>query len=357
MPNSLLFSPLPIRSVILRNRIGVSPMCQYSSTDGFPNDWHVVHLGSRAVGGAGLVMTEATAVAAIGRISPGDTGIWNDAHIDAWKKVTAFVESQGSIPGIQLAHAGRKASTAAPWDGGLAVSPADGGWEPIGPGAERFGDGYPVPRAMTETDFADVLAQYVAAAKRALAAGFRVIEIHSAHGYLLHSLLSPVTNKRTDEFGGAFEQRTKFLVELAKQVRSAIGEAVPLFVRLSCSDWIEGGWTIRDSVHLTSQLREVGVDAIDCSSGGIAPDVKIPIAPGYQTEFAGQIRTQTGIKTAAVGLITDGAQAETILRTGQADLVFLAREMLRDPYWPRRVAKELGIDPADFTPKQYTRSW
>ncbi|MCC6954264.1 MAG: NADH:flavin oxidoreductase/NADH oxidase, partial [Deltaproteobacteria bacterium] len=325
MSTPLLFTPFQLRSVTFRNRIGVSPMCQYSSEDGFPNDWHLVHLGARAIGGAALVMVEASAVSAIGRISPSDAGIWKDEHIAAWQKVTSFLTAHGAVPGVQLAHAGWKASTPAPWAGEGTVAAADGGWEPIGVGSKSFSDSYPTPREATENDIEQVCRQFKAAAHRAIAAGFRVVEVHAAHGYLLNSFLSPVSNKRTDAYGGSFENRTRLLFRVVSDVRHAVGDEVPLFVRLSTTDWVEGGWTLEDSINLSSRLRDAGVDLIDCSSGGISPKAKIAVGPGYQTEFAAAIRRDSKIPTAAVGMITDPIQAETIVRTGQADLVLLAR--------------------------------
>jgi 2,4-dienoyl-CoA reductase-like NADH-dependent reductase (Old Yellow Enzyme family) len=357
MASPLLFEPFKLRSITLRNRIGVSPMCQYSCDNGLIGDWHFVHLGSRAVGGAGLVMAEATAVSAEGRISPADTGIWSDAHADAWRRVVAFLAAQGAVPGIQLAHAGWKGSTAAPWKGGKAVDPADGGWRPVGVGDTPFTDGYPVPRSLTPADIDRVCGEWRVAARRAIDAGFRLVEIHAAHGYLLHSFLSPHSNHRTDEYGGSFENRTRLLLRIATELRGVVPDDLPLAVRLSCTDWVEGGWVIEDSVRLAQRLKEIGVDLVDCSSGGVAPTAKIPVGPGYQTAFAEAIRRQARIATAAVGLLTEPHQAETILRTGQADLVFLAREMLRDPYWPARAARVLGASTERMAPTQYGRAW
>lgn len=357
MPTPLLFEPFTLRSVTLRNRVGVSPMCQYSCEGGLVGDWHFVHLGSRAIGGAGLVMAEATAVSAEGRISPADTGIWSDAHTDAWRRVVGFIAAHGAVPGIQLAHAGWKGSTAAPWKGGKAVAPDAGGWQPVGVGDVPFTDGYPVPRMLSEADIDRVCEEWKAAARRALDAGFRLIEIHAAHGYLLHSFLSPVSNRRTDSYGGSFGNRTRLLVRIGSALRGVLPSDLPLAVRLSCSDWVEGGWTIEDSIRLSGALRGLGVDLIDCSSGGISPSAKIPVGPGYQTAFAAAIRREAGIATAAVGMITEAHQAETIVRSGQADLVFLAREMLRDPYWPARAARSLGASVEGMAPAQYGRAW
>lgn len=358
MPTPVLFEPFPLRSVTLRNRIGVSPMCQYSCEGGLVGDWHFVHLGSRAVGGAGLVMAEATAVSPEGRISPSDTGIWSDAHADAWRRVVAFVADQGAVPGIQLAHAGWKGSTAAPWKGGKAVAPEAGGWQPVGVGDVPFTEGYPVPQALTAADIDRVCGEWRDAARRALDAGFRLIEIHAAHGYLLHSFVSPVSNRRTDQYGGSFENRVRLLLRIVADLRGLIPDDLPLAVRLSCTDWVEDGWTTDDSVRLATRLRELGVDLIDCSSGGISPTAKIPVGPGYQTAFAAAIRREARIATAAVGMITEPQQAETIVRSGQADLVFLAREMLRDPYWPATAARALGASPERMVPPvQYGRAW
>jgi 2,4-dienoyl-CoA reductase-like NADH-dependent reductase (Old Yellow Enzyme family) len=351
----VLFEPLQLRSVTLRNRVGVSPMCEYSSIDGFADDWHLVHLGSRAVGGAGLVMTEATAVEAPGRISPNDLGIWKDEHVDALARVTRFVRAHGAAVGIQLAHSGRKGSTARPWEGGKAVELASGGWTPLAPGVEPFDAGYAVPEALSEDGIARVIAAFASAAKRALDAGFQVVEIHAAHGYLLHEFLSPVANRRPDRWGGAFENRTRLVREVVRAVRGAWPDALPLIVRLSTTDWLgREGWDVDDSVALARLLRAEGVDVIDCSSGGIAPRVRIDAGPGYQTAFAARVRAEAEIATAAVGMITSAAQAEHILRTGQADLVFLARELLRDPYWPLHAAKALGAKVA--WPLQYERA-
>ncbi len=353
----MLFEPLTFRGVTFRNRIGVSPMCQYSCKDGVVGDWHLVHLGSRAVGGAGLVMAEATAVTADGRISPADTGIWKDEHVTAWRRIVSFVAEHGAVPGIQLAHAGWKGSTVPPWQGRNLVPIGAGGWQPVGVGGEPFDEGYPVPRQLTEVDIDRLCIDWREAALRAVAAGFKLIEVHAAHGYLFHSFLSPLSNRRGDTYGGSFENRARFLLRVVKEVRAAIPGDMPLFVRLSCSDWTDGGWTIADSIRLAMLLRELGVDLIDCSSGGAVPKANIPLGPGYQTAFAAAIRLQAGIPTAAVGMITGPHQAETILSTGQADMVFLAREMLRDPYWPGRAAKALGHKTEGLLPIQYGRAW
>jgi 2,4-dienoyl-CoA reductase-like NADH-dependent reductase (Old Yellow Enzyme family) len=351
---SKLLSPLKIRNLELRNRIIVSPMCQYSAKDGIPNDWHLVHLGSRAVGGAGLVFTEATSVSPEGRISPADTGIWCDEHVKAFKRIGDFVKSHGATAGIQLAHAGRKASTKVPWNGEGEVPLTDGGWQTIAPSAERFFDNYPLPREMTAADLKMVVDQFASAAKNSLAAGFQVVEIHSAHGYLLHQFLSPLSNHRKDEFGGSLENRLRFPLEVAKAVRETWPQELPVLVRISSTDWIDGGWDLAQSIGYSKELKRIGIDLIDCSSGGIAPGAKIPISPGYQVKFAEEIRTQAGIMTGAVGLITDAAQAENILVTDQADVIIMARELLRDPYFPLHAAKILGDDPQ--YPVRYLRA-
>jgi 2,4-dienoyl-CoA reductase-like NADH-dependent reductase (Old Yellow Enzyme family) len=337
-----LFSPLQIREVSFRNRIGVSPMCEYSSVDGFANDWHFVHLGSRAVGGASMVMTEASAVLAEGRISPQDLGIYLDDHIPMLSRIFRFIEEQGAVPAMQLAHAGRKASTAQPWKGGGAVQESDGGWRPIwAPSALPFSPASITPEALDESEIARVVRAFGEAAKRAREAGAKLIEIHAAHGYLLHEFLSPLTNRREDRYGGSIENRTRLLCEVVDAIRQTWPAGLPLFVRISASDWVEGGWTIEDSVGLAKQLEPRGVDLIDCSSGGAVPNVSIPVGPGYQAPFAAKVRAEAGIRTAAVGMITQPEQADQIVRSGQADMVFLARELLRDPYWPLRAADEL----------------
>jgi 2,4-dienoyl-CoA reductase-like NADH-dependent reductase (Old Yellow Enzyme family) len=351
-----LFSPLALRSVSLRNRVAVSPMCQYSSVEGLANDWHLVHLGARAAGGAGLVLTEATAVEARGRISPADLGIWNDSQVDPLRRVTAFIASQGAVPGIQLAHAGRKASTAPPWQGGGTVGLEAGGWTVVGPSPLPFAPGSPVPEPLDAAGLRRVVAAFADAARRALAAGFRVVEVHAAHGYLLHSFLSPISNHRRDAYGGNFEGRTRLLLETVEAVRAAWPEELPLLVRISATDWLPGGWDVEQSVELARGLRELGVDLVDCSSGGLAPGSKIPLAPGYQVPFAERIRREAGIATGAVGMITEPAQADAIIRDGRADVVLLARQLLREPSWPLRAAHELGQDAADLWPRQYLRA-
>jgi len=351
----MLFDPLELRGVTFRNRIGVSPMCQYSSADGFADDWHLVHLGSRAVGGAALVMTEATAVEARGRISPQDLGLWKDEQIEALARITRFVRAQGAAPGIQLAHAGRKASVARPWEGGKPLPPP-AGWSPIfAPSALPFDDGYQTPEALADKDIGAIIEAFAAAATRAGHAGFDVIEIHAAHGYLIHQFLSPVSNRRDDLWGGAFDNRIRFLLEIVRAVRRVWADWRPLLVRLSTTDWLgDDGWTVEDSIALARRLHTEGVDLIDCSSAGIAPRVTVPLGPGYQTANAARIRAEAPILTTALGLITSAAQAEHVLRTGQADLVFLARALLRDPYWPLRAAAELGAS-IDWPP-QYERA-
>lgn len=351
---SSLFTSLTIRDVELKNRIAVSPMCQYSSVDGMPTDWHLVHLGTRAVGGAGLVMMEATAVSPEGRISPDDAGIWSDKHAEAYKRITSFINSQNSIPGIQLAHAGRKASTYSPWKGNGRVDFEEGGWQTMAPSAIPFTDNYPQPEEMTLNDIRMVIQQFKDAALRALKAGFKLIELHMAHGYLVHEFLSPLSNHRKDEYGGSLENRCRFALEIAETVRNSILAGVPLFVRISALDWKEHGWDADQSVVLASRLKEAGVDLIDCSSGGNVMDAKIQAGPGYQVPFAEKIKKETRIMTGAVGFITSPAQAETIIRTGQADIVLLAKEMLRDPYWPLHAAKELKAE--INWPKQYLRA-
>jgi 2,4-dienoyl-CoA reductase-like NADH-dependent reductase (Old Yellow Enzyme family) len=350
-----LFDPLTIRDLSLANRVVVSPMCEYSSTDGFVNDWHFVHLGSRAVGGAGLVLTEATAVLPEGRISPQDLGIWSDKHVEPLARVVRFIHEQGSVAGMQLAHAGRKASTYRPWEGNSAVPESEGGWKKVvAPSALRFTDNYPMPQALTNDGIREIVAAFAAAARRACDAGFRVIEIHGAHGYLIHEFLSPLSNQRDDAYGGSFENRTRFIREIVAAVRSSWPKGAPLFVRISATDWVDGGWDIRQSVELARGLKELGVDLVDCSSGGAVPHAEIPVGPGYQTAFAEQIRRETGIMTGAVGMITSPVQAEHIIATRQADAVIMAREFLRDPYWPLRAARELG-QPISW-PVQYLRA-
>lgn len=339
----LLAEPLVLRGVTLPNRIVVSPMCQYTSTDGLPNAWHLVHLGSRAVGGAGLVLTEAAAVSPEGRITPQDAGIWSDAHTEAWKPVVEFVRAQGSVAALQLAHAGFKASTHRPWDVEHGAVPAsEGGWQVVGPTDGPFSSSYPVPRALDEVGISRVVDDFAAGARRAMEAGFQVVEIHAAHGYLLHEFLSPLTNTRTDEWAGSRENRMRLTLEVTRAVREVVGKEVPVLVRISATDWSGGGWDGDDSVALAAELRAAGADLVDCSSGGVVPRAEIPLGPGYQVPFAEQVRARTGLPTGAVGLITGAAQAEAVLQEGRADVVLLARELLRDPYWPNRAIAELG---------------
>jgi len=349
-----LFDSFTLRGVTLRNRIVVSPMCQYSSVDGAANSWHVVHLGSRAVGGAGLVFTEASAVTAEGRISAQDLGIWKDAHVEGLAAVVREIRSHGAVPGIQLAHAGRKASVARPWEGGQQLALEEGGWPAVAPSPVPFKPGDPAPEALITAGIREVVQAFVAATVRARAAGFEVIEIHAAHGYLLHEFLSPLSNHRTDAYGGSFDNRIRLLCEVVQAVRSTWPSDLPLFVRISATDWTDGGWDIEQSVELARRLGALGADMIDCSSGGLVPGVKIPTAPGYQVEFAARIRREAGVPTGAVGLITESGQANDIVASGRADLVLLARQLLRDPYWPLRVARELGVTPA--WPVQYLRA-
>jgi 2,4-dienoyl-CoA reductase-like NADH-dependent reductase (Old Yellow Enzyme family) len=351
---SKLFSSFSLRGVEYRNRIFMSPMCQYSAREGIPDDWHLVHLGSRAVGGAGQVMVEATAISPAGRITPGDLGIWSDRHIEAFKRITAFIDSQGAIPAIQIAHAGRKASTDVPWQGGTTLPLDQGGWQPLGPSPLPFDEVSAIPRELTSGELKDLVFQYEAATRRCLEAGFKVVEIHMAHGYLLHEFLSPLSNRRTDEYGGSLENRLRFPLWVARAVRGSWPADLPLFARLSCTDWVEGGWDLPQSVEFSRRLKEIGIDLIDCSSGGLVPYAQIPAGPGYQTPFAAEIRSTVGIATGAVGLIAQALQAEQIVATGQADVVMIARELLRDPYWPLHAAKTLHVDVP--WPSQYLRA-
>ncbi len=350
-----LFDPLTIGDVTFPNRVFVSPMCEYSASDGLVNDWHLVHLGSRAVGGAGLVMTEATAVTPDGRISPQDLGIWSDAHVEPLARIVRFIHEQGSVAGIQLAHAGRKASTFRPWSGDGAVPADEGGWTTVvAPSAVPFSSTYPQPQALTPDGIRATVTAFAEAARRASSAGFRVVEIHAAHGYLLHEFLSPLSNQRSDDYGGSFANRTRLVLEVVAAVRAEWPVGRPLLVRISASDWTEGGWDLPQSVALARLLKAAGVDLVDCSSGGNVSGARIPLGPGYQTPFADEIRRQASILTGAVGLITTAVQAEHIVFTGQADAVFIARELLRDPYFPLRAARELG---QDITwPAQYLRA-
>ena len=350
-----LFDSFTIRDLEFSNRVFVSPMCEYSSVDGYANDWHLVHLGSRAVGGAGLVLTEATAVLPEGRISPQDLGIWKDEHVDPLKRIVSFIHEQGSVAGMQLAHAGRKASTQRPWEGDGVVPETEGGWQNVmAPSAIPFADNYPTPQALTVDGIQQVVRAFAHAARRACDAGFRVIEIHAAHGYLIHEFLSPLSNHRDDTYGGSFENRTRLIREIVAAVRSSWPKGAPLFVRISATDWVEGGWDLKQSIELARSLKQLGVDLIDCSSGGTVPHAKIPAGPGYQTPFAQRIRHEAEILTGAVGMITSPVQAEQIIGTGQADAILIAREFLRDPYWPLRAATELGQSIS--WPVQYLRA-
>jgi len=354
MNGTKLFSPLRLRERVFKNRIFVSPMCQYSAVDGMPTDWHLVHLGCRAVGGAALVMTEATAVSPEGRISPFDTGIWSREQAAEFGKIAGFLRGHGAVAGIQIAHAGRKASTDVPWRGGKPLVTGNGGWQPIAPSPVPFAEGYPVPREMTETDMGIVRTAFAAAARHGREAGFEVVEVHMAHGYLLHEFLSPLTNRRTDAFGGSLENRLRFPVSVARAVREEWPERLPVFVRVSATDWVEGGWDLPQTIALARELKGVGIDMVDCSSGGAVPDAKIPAGPGFQTPFAAAIRREAGIATGAVGLITGPAQADQIVSTGMADAIMIGREFLRDPYWPLHAARSLGVD-TPWTP-QYERA-
>ncbi|MDX9951765.1 MAG: NADH:flavin oxidoreductase/NADH oxidase [Methylophilaceae bacterium] len=351
---SKLFSPFKIRETTFKNRIFVSPMCQYSATDGMPNDWHLVNYGSRAVGGASLVIVEATGVCPEGRITPFCLGLWSDEQRDALKPIVDFIKRQGSIAGIQIAHAGRKASCDTPWNGSHYLTPAQGGWQTVAPSAIAVTPQHAVPHALTLAEIDVIFEQFMAATRRALEAGFEVLELHCAHGYLLNSFLSPLSNQRDDEYGGSLENRCRLALRLARAMRELWPQDKPMFVRISATDWVEGGWDLAQSVQLAKWMKEIGVDLIDCSSGGLILDAKIPVGPGYQTPFATAIRTEAGIATGAVGMITSPSQAEHILATGQADAVLLARELLRDPYWPLRAARELRADVE--WPLQYVRA-
>lgn len=349
-----LFTPLTIKTVSFKNRIVVSPMCEYSSVDGFANDWHLVHLGSRAVGGAGLIITEACAVSEEGRISGDDLGIWKNAHLEKLKNIVSFIHKQHTVAGIQLAHAGRKASCAVPWKGGHHINKENGGWQTVAPSSIPFNLGEDVPESLSFEGIKKVIDDFKAAAQRALSAGFKVIEIHAAHGYLINQFLSPLSNARTDAYGGSFENRIRLLLEIIEAIQTVWPAALPLFVRISATDWAEGGWNENDSVQLANVLKNRGIDLIDCSTGGLVPGVKIPIGPAYQTPFAAQIKKETGILTGTVGMITSAAQAESILEKEQADLIIMAREFLRDPYFPLHAATALGVDIP--WPDQYLRA-
>ena len=350
-----LFEPFEQRGMTCRNRVVVSPMCQYSSEDGFANDWHLVHLVSRAVGGAGAIVFEASAVVPEGRITPQDLGIWKDAHIEMLARIVELIHRNGAVAGIQLAHAGRKASTAVPWHGGDVLAEAQGGWTPSAPSDIPFIPDSIAPTALSIAAIQTLTTSFVSAARRSVDAGFDLIEIHAAHGYVLHEFLSPLTNHRTDDYGGSFENRIRFLCDIVQAVRNVLPDRMPLWVRISATDWLTDGWDIEQSVVLSHKLKSLGVDLIDCSSGGIAPSVKIPVGAGYQTPFADRIRREVQIATGAVGMITASAQADHIIRTGQADLVLLAREMLRNPYWAMQAAKQLHQSVP--VPVQYDRAW
>jgi 2,4-dienoyl-CoA reductase-like NADH-dependent reductase (Old Yellow Enzyme family) len=350
----MLFDPLQIKSIRFKNRIAISPMCQYSSVDGFAGDWHLVHLGSRATGGAALIMQEATAVSARGRISPDDMGLWKDEQAEPLKRITRFLRKQGAVPGIQLAHAGRKAGSAAPWKGGKTLTLTEGGWLPEAPSPIPYRESDPLPEILSAEAIACVAEDFKQAARRALEAGFQVLEIHAAHGYLIHEFLSPLSNHRQDQYGGSFENRSRMLKETIAAIKTAWPEELPLFVRISATDWAEGGWNPDDSVRLSAMLKQSGVDLMDVSSGGLVHHQKIVLGPGYQTGFAERIRREAGILTGAVGLITKPDQAEEILRSGKADLILIARESLRNPNFPLTAARELNVDVS--WPVQYLRA-
>ncbi|MBM4303839.1 MAG: NADH:flavin oxidoreductase/NADH oxidase [Deltaproteobacteria bacterium] len=352
-----LFDPLTIKSITIKNRIGVSPMCQYSSENGHATDWHLVHLGTRASGGAGMVIMEATAVSPEGRISPQDNGIYLDSHIPKLKQITDFIKSQGSIPALQIAHAGRKASRGVPWISEKHVPASEGGWQIVGPSAVAFGDGYEVPHELNSNEISNIASDFRLAAKRTLAAGFQILEIHAAHGYLLHSFLSPISNHRTDSYGGSFENRIRFLLETVEAVKMEWPSNLPLFVRLSCTDWDERGWTLTDSIFLAIELKKLGVDLIDCSSGAIAPNIKIPVKKHFQVPLAEEIKKKANIATAAVGLITEPKAANNVIHKEQADMVLLARELLRNPYWPIQEAQYLNKVTPGVIPNQYRRGF
>jgi 2,4-dienoyl-CoA reductase-like NADH-dependent reductase (Old Yellow Enzyme family) len=351
---SHLFEPLTIRGVTLPNRIGIPPMCQYSAQDGLAADWHFVHYGSLAIGGAGLIIVEATGVTAAGRISPGDLGLWDDSQVAPLARIAAFMKSQGCVPAIQLAHAGRKGSAALGWQAPRTLGLDEGGWTPVAPSPRAFGEGYAVPEELDEAAIAGIVAAFAAAARRALAAGFEVVEIHAAHGYLLHQFLSPLSNRRSDAYGGGFENRTRLVREVVTAVRLVWPADLPLLIRLSATDWVEGGWNVDETVALCRDLKALGVDLVDVSSAGLVPTATISLGPGYQTEFAAQVRREAGLPTAAVGLITSPAQADHIVRSGQADMVLLGREVLRDPHWPMHASQALGR--VGSWPRQYLRA-
>lgn len=349
-----LFEPLKLRDIVLSNRIGIPPMCQYSAHDGIASDWHFVHYGSRAVGGAAMMIFEATAVTPEGRISPGDLGLWDDAQIEPLARITRFVQQQGCVAGVQLAHAGRKGSIGLGWQAQRTLSETEGGWQVVAPSAVSFGEGYIQPHELDAADIRQIVTHFVASTRRAREAGFQLVEIHAAHGYLLHQFLSPLSNRRTDAYGGSFENRTRLVKEIVGAVRAEWPQQLPLLIRLSATDWAEGGWTADETVELCRTLKELGIDLVDVSSAGLIPNAKIPAGPGFQTEFAARIRHEAGIPTAAVGLITSPAQADHIIRSGQADIVMLGREMLRNPYWPIGAAQTLGQ--VVSCPQQYLRA-
>ncbi|MCU0293727.1 MAG: NADH:flavin oxidoreductase/NADH oxidase [Thermoanaerobaculaceae bacterium] len=351
---SELFSPLVLRGVSIPNRVFVSPMCQYSAVDGMPDAWHLVHLGSRAVGGAGLVIAEATAVTPEGRITPGDCGLWSDDHVEPWRRVASFVAAQGAVPGIQLGHAGRKASCHVPWKGGEPLGDGDGAWQTVAPSAVPFAETDPLPRELTAAEVEGLPGLFAAAARRAAAAGFRVVELHMAHGYLLHQFLSPLSNRRQDAWGGSLDNRMRLPLAVARAVREALGDERPLFARVSSTDWVDGGWDLDQTIAFGTQLKAIGVDLVDCSAGGMVPKAPMRTGPGFMTPFATAVRRGAGLPTATVGFITQPAQAEQIVATGLADAVLLARELLRDPYWPLHAARELGVDVP--WPNQYLRA-
>ncbi len=353
MNQTRLFSPLKFRSIVLKNRIAVSPMCMYSAENGVPNDWHLVHLGSRAVGGAGLVIAEATGVRADGRISPGCLGLWNETQLEKFQPIVQFIKNQGTVAGIQLAHAGRKSSTDIAWKGGKPLTPEQGSWTTVGPSAIPFAEGWHTPHELTGSEIKQLVIDYVHSTGLALKAGFQVIELHMAHGYLMHEFLSPLSNHRTDIYGGSLENRMRFPLEVAQAVRQAWPAELPLFARISATDWVENGWDLEQSIQFAKELKKIGLDLIDCSTGGNVPKAKIPVGPGYQVPFAEGIRKGAEIATGAVGMITDPHVAEEILQSGKADLILMAREMLRDPYWPLHAAKKLGVDVT--WPAQYGR--
>lgn len=352
---SLLFTPVTLRDTTVRNRAWVAPMCQFSAEDGVPTDWHLVHLGSFAVGGAGLVLTEATAVSPIGRISASDTGLWNEEQEQAWARITKFVRAQGAVPAVQLAHAGRKASVRVSWEGGGAVPPSEGGWQTVGPTADPWGP-FPAPHPLSRGEIAEIVEQFGEAARRAVRAGFGAVEIHAAHGYLIHSFLSPLSNDRLDEYGGDLHGRSRILREVIDSVRSSIPDGMPLLVRISATDWVEGGWSGPDTVELARLLTGTGVDLIDVSSGGQSPEQRIRVRPGYQMPFARQIKEQTGMPVGGVGLVTEAAQAEQLLVDGACDVVLLGRQHIRDPHWALRAAKELGVQEEIAWPRQYHKA-